>query len=517
MRIADILGLAISALWQQKARTLLTTLGVIFGSFVLAASLSIGHGVQETIERESRRSTQLRKVDVQPRWQGRESDVPPEQVRVEGGLNDARRQRIHSALVNRKRNFNPQGPPVPLTRDRLRLLADIEHVEAVIPVVGLSGWAIFGPRSELAYMISAEPDSASLRSRIVAGRFFDSPNELSAVVTELLLYQAGMTDDAAIDSIVGKKVRLEFHAERRAFGLGMYLLKPDGVGTTREESSALEKIKNQLPGRLDRFDLAPAERDLLGRALRESPPKQAEVYGTEVTVTGVLRMPTEEEQSDAGRTMSWEQTSSDVVLPLRTAEDLFFHSSAQGELGVNRAFLVVDHEQNVKAVVEEVKKMDLNAFAATEWIDRQRLLYLLIFGAMTCIAGVALLVAALGIANTMLMSVLKRMREVGIMKAVGAGNGHIQLIFLVEGGLIGLVGGSLGLLLGWAASLPADRWVRSMVQRDLNIELKQALFVFPPWLLLVVVLFAILVTTLAAVYPARRAAKLSPVTALRHE
>jgi len=250
MRIADILGLALSALWQQKARTLLTTLGVIFGSFVLAASLSIGHGVQETIERESRRSTQLRKVDVQPQWQGRESDVPAEQVRVEGRLNDARRQRIRTALVNRKKNFNPHGPRLPLTRDRLRLLADIEHVEAVIPIVSLNGWAIFGPRSELVTMGSAEPDSPSLRSRIVSGRFFDSLDEPSAVVTELLLYQAGMTDDAAIDGIVGKKVRLEFRPERRAFGLGMYLLKPDGVGTTREESSALEKIKNQLAGRL---------------------------------------------------------------------------------------------------------------------------------------------------------------------------------------------------------------------------------------------------------------------------
>jgi putative ABC transport system permease protein len=87
----------------------------------------------------------------------------------------------------------------------------------------------------------------------------------------------------------------------------------------------------------------------------------------------------------------------------------------------------------------------------------------------------------------------------------------------VEGALIGLVGGGLGLLLAWAASLPGDHWIRSMVQRDLNIELKEALFVFPPWLLLVVVLFAVLVTTLAAVYPARRAAKLNPVTALRHE
>jgi putative ABC transport system permease protein len=77
MRFADILGLALSALWQQKARTLLTTVGVIFGSFVLAASLSIGQGVQETIDRESRRSTRLRKVDVRSQWES-PKDIPLE-------------------------------------------------------------------------------------------------------------------------------------------------------------------------------------------------------------------------------------------------------------------------------------------------------------------------------------------------------------------------------------------------------------------------------------------------------
>jgi putative ABC transport system permease protein len=56
-----------------------------------------------------------------------------------------------------------------------------------------------------------------------------------------------------------------------------------------------------------------------------------------------------------------------------------------------------------------------------------------------------------------------------------------------------------------------------MVQRELRIELKEALFMFPPWLMATVVGFAVLVTTLAAVYPARRAAKVNPVTALRHE
>src|SRR5207248_5009508 len=177
----------------------------------------------------------------------------------------------------------------------------------------------------------------------------------------------------------------------------------------------------------------------------------------------------------------------------------------------------VDREQNVKEVKQRVQELELNGFDALEYIERERLMYLLIFGAMTCIAAVALLVAALGIANTMLMSVLERTREVGIMKAVGAGNRHVQAIFLLEGAMIGLFGGGVGLLLGWAASFPGDAWVRGMVTRDLKIELKEAIFVFPPWLVLAVLLFALLVTTLAAVYPARRAAKVNPVSALRHE
>jgi putative ABC transport system permease protein len=120
-------------------------------------------------------------------------------------------------------------------------------------------------------------------------------------------------------------------------------------------------------------------------------------------------------------------------------------------------------------------------------------------------------------ANTMLMSVLERTREIGVMKAVGAGNGQLQLIFLIEGTLIGIGGGGAGLLLAWGASYPGDLWVRSMVSRDIKVDLKSSLFVFPPWLLLTVVIFAVLVTTLAAVYPARRAAKIDAVAALRHE
>jgi putative ABC transport system permease protein len=117
----------------------------------------------------------------------------------------------------------------------------------------------------------------------------------------------------------------------------------------------------------------------------------------------------------------------------------------------------------------------------------------------------------------MQMSVLERTREIGVMKAVGASEMQIQFMFVIEGALIGLCGGILGLLMAWGASFPGDAWVRSTAQRNMDVKLSESIFVFPAWLTLGVLLFAVLVTTLAAVYPAWRAARIDPVAALRHE
>jgi putative ABC transport system permease protein len=514
VRSADILGLALAALWQQKARTLLTTLGVLFGSFVLTASLSVGQGVRETIGRASRLSDYLRRVEVRPNWDRRAEEVPPEETRVRGEMSDAKRERIRKALAARRGGYNPNMPAVPLTAERLRSLAQLEHVEAVVPLVLLESWATFDGRTERAVALSMRPDNPALARRVVAGRFLEAPDERAAVVSEFLLYQMGLTDDAAVHGVVGKTLRLEVRSERRGAGLGVSLLKPNRAGTTRDEASALDKIKEQLPGRLDRFDLAPAERDALRQALQKTPAPRVDVWAVELPIVGVVRL-AEGEESDAG--VGWDAAEAPIRLPVKTAEGLFFQVPALRERGLNEAAVIVDREENVAGVLRQVRDTGLNAHAPLEFIQRERLLYTLIFGAMSCVAGVALLVAALGIANTMLMSVLERTREVGVMKAVGARDRHVQTMFLLEGALIGLFGGVLGLLLGWAASFPGDAWVRATVSRDLKIELKESLFVFPPWLVLSVVLFAVLVTTLAAVYPARRAAKVNPVTALRYE
>jgi putative ABC transport system permease protein len=521
VRSADLVGLALSALWQQKARTLLTTLGVVFGSFVLVASLSVGQGVRDTIMRESRRSDYLRRVEVRPGWGRRQEDVPPEETPVRGEMSDAKRERIRRALASRRANYNAE-PAVPLAPERLRSLAQIEHVEAVVPSVLLDSWATLDGRTERGVAWSVRPDDPVMARRVVAGRFLETPDERAAVVSEFLLYQWGLTDDAAVNAVVGKTLRLEVRAERQAAGLEMYLLKPNRAEKTRDEASALDKVKEQLPRQLDQFDLTPAERGALGQALRQSSAPRVDFYTADLPIVGVLRLAEREELErswgwDTGGTPVWDTGGAAVLLPVRTAEGLFFRVPSQRERGLNEATLIVDREENVEGVLRQVRAMGLNPHAPLEFIQRERLLYTLIFGAMTCVAGVALLVAALGIANTMLMSVLERTREVGVMKAVGAADRHVQAIFLLEGALIGLFGGGVGLLLGWAASFPGDAWVRGMVSRDLKIELKGSLFVFPPWLVLAVVLFAVLVTTLAAVYPARRAAKVNPVTALRHE
>jgi putative ABC transport system permease protein len=512
MRFADLFRLSLSALWQQKTRAALTTLGVVFGALVLVFSLSLGQGVQDTIERESPRNLFLRTIDVHPRWQGDEADVPQEKVRVEGEMSDDKRRRIREALVQQHLQYAPKGPKVALTRDRLAALRELEHVAAVVPIIHESPWATLGDRTQQVSTSSTEPDNDYHRRRLVAGEFFARPDERSAVVSEFFCYRLGIADDDAVRRVIGQKLRLEFRSQPPTTGLHLYLVKGDGQPHTKEEDAALDNVRRQLPAALDRLELSRDDLRALRLALQEPP--TTTVYQEELTVVGVVRLPTKEE-----RDRLWDPANqdADVLVPTQTAEEIFFRRKEAAEFGVHRATIRVDREENVKPVLAQVTAMKLQARAPLESIERVRFMYLMIFGTMACVAAVALVVAGLGITNTMLMSVLERTREIGIFKAVGAGDGTVQLIFLIEGAFIGLLGGAGGLLLGWAASFPADAWVRGMASRDMKIELKESLFVFPWWLTCVVLFFAVAVTTLAAVFPARRAARVNPVTALRNE
>ncbi len=127
------------------------------------------------------------------------------------------------------------------------------------------------------------------------------------------------------------------------------------------------------------------------------------------------------------------------------------------------------------------------------------------------IAAISLLVGGIGIMNTMYTSVLERTHEIGIMKAIGAKNSGIMKLFLVESGILGLIGGILGVLIGYMIS----KAVEIIAAQAMGTVFLRAFF--PIELLIGALLFSFIVGTLSGVLPAQRASKLKPVDALRYE
>ncbi len=132
------------------------------------------------------------------------------------------------------------------------------------------------------------------------------------------------------------------------------------------------------------------------------------------------------------------------------------------------------------------------------------------------IGGLALFVAAIGIANTMIMSVYERTREIGILKAVGASPGNIRLLFVVEAALIGLLGGIVGMIGGWLLGLGLNAGILTYFDY-MDVPLRGTFFFVTGWLVALALGFATVVGLLAGLYPAARAARLDPLEALRHE
>jgi putative ABC transport system permease protein len=514
VRFLDILGLSLSALFKQKIRTLLTTLGVMCGSCVLVVSLSIGQGVQETVVRQYQKYGELRTINVSTEYV---PDLDNTEAReVIGQMSEEKRKRLEKEMSQREKYDQPMKPKALLTREKFQAIANLEHVELIEPVWTVQAWAVMGDQSELCLIAGASAFEEDLPGRIVAGSYFADENSQSLLVSEYLLYKFGITDDADVQKIIGQKLRLEIRESETRSGLMLgFAFDIQGKVNTVEER-ILEKVVKQLPAAVDRFDLTDPEKVFFQKMLKRSTVVE-EVKKprtvVELPIRGVLKQAEEEQQ---GKYWGFYASSTDILLPRQTA-DKFYISLPFGADGYSQAIVKVDSLDHVKEVNEQIEALGFSTRTPIRYIEREQFVYLMIFSVMSIVAAVALLVAALGITNTMFMSVLERVREIGIMKAVGARKRHIQIIFLLEGAVIGLIGGGLGLLSGWLISFPGDAWASGTVEQRLEIKLDQSIFVFPIWLMVGVPLFVCVVTTLAAVLPARRAVGVNPITALRHE
>jgi putative ABC transport system permease protein len=171
--------------------------------------------------------------------------------------------------------------------------------------------------------------------------------------------------------------------------------------------------------------------------------------------------------------------------------------------------------RNVEAIETAIKKMGFGAFSLLDASKSLRIFFSVFDLLLGLFGSLALAVATLGIVNTLVMAILERRREIGVLKALGAADGDVKQLFFVEAGVMGLLGGVLGVLFGWligrALTLATNIYLKR--QSLPSVEISSV----PWWLVLGGIGFAILVSLIAGLYPATRAAKLNPVEALRYE
>lgn len=192
----------------------------------------------------------------------------------------------------------------------------------------------------------------------------------------------------------------------------------------------------------------------------------------------------------------------------------FFKSSQQAG-GYSAVSIKVSSVRYIDSVKAQMENQGLKTFAVIDQLEEIKTAFIFMDMFLFAIGMIAITVASLGIINTMVISILERYKEIGIMKAVGAGDGDVKKLFFFESGLIGFLGGVCGLVLGWAVSM--------LINQIANYYLtgKGAPFMdyfsFPWWLCLGAVVFSVLISLLAGIYPASRAARIDPVLALRHD
>jgi putative ABC transport system permease protein len=169
----------------------------------------------------------------------------------------------------------------------------------------------------------------------------------------------------------------------------------------------------------------------------------------------------------------------------------------------------------VDATEAKIKDMGFGAFSLLDASKSLKIFFTVFETLLALFGSLALAVATLGIVNTLVMAILERRREIGVLKALGAADSDVKQLFFVEGGVMGLAGGVLGVLFGWligqALTLGTNIYLKRQDLPSIQIT------AVPWWLIAFAIGFAVVVSLVAGLYPASRAAKLNPVDALRYE
>lgn len=488
MPFFDLLRLALRNLREAKLRAILTSMGVIVGVAVIVTMVSFGLGLQRNL------LSRFKALDLFS-----EMTVFGKSIAVAAGNLDR--------AGARRAGGDRQGPRLPTDFTPTRILDDaaiaeiskIPGVAYVEPFIGFTAQCrvngkVFGHQVSGASV----PNSASRFGEFAAGQMISSPTADEAVITEETTRIAGFSSPA---EAIGKTI--EFLAPA-------------------DEGKSESKSQDEEPASFFGLPLGEDETEK---------PKTGVVAARTFRIVGVLKEPAQDGRPGPSRGL---MPTADIYIPVPAARQWSLeHQGEQGRviMALARQNGVIGEDQSpgyFSAVVrvsdpvaltdvrKRLRELGLGSFSIVDQLDQIRTVFLIINSVLGLLGGISLLVASFGIANTMIMSILERTREIGIMKAIGAEDREIKLIFFFEAAVIGLTGGIIGSLAAWGIDGLANRLAYRFILKPQNASFVD-FFSLPPYLWLGAIVFALSVSILAALYPAARAARIDPVRALRHD
>ena len=485
MTFRDLVCVSAGNLLRMKLRTSLTVSGIMIAIAAFVAMLSFGAGTQAFMAGEFKELGLFTTMQVYPR------------TKAEAGA----------------------AKPAALDASAVERLSRIPGVKLAYPydAFAVSATVDGSSVSTKAQALPADAGRTKLFSRLRAGRFFAGDDARQVMVTEQFLRLAKIKDP---ESIVGKPLTLSVKVLTVDSGLRHVM---DGLRRRARDlaQSDLEPLSHyDYLSRLLRTETDSALRRFLDGFLNDP----ETVSGT-FTVCGVLseqqtgRVRTEAlvVPAAAARRFTTSGFSSDPgeLLAAVGSGAMFSKEGAGDGKNFPRVTLDVDPKVPHKQVRRAVEAMGFKAASLAEQFDESRRMFVYVDLALGLVGLIALVTATLGVVNTMVMSILERRREIGVLKSLGADDSDIRTLFLVESGVIGAVGSAGGIAFGWLISRAASAVARFLMLRQgaPGVEL----FALPPWLILAAFAIGVAVSVLAGLYPAGRAARVDPVDALRGE
>ena len=452
MKKRDLSELALRNLREAVLRNSLTTLGVAVGVASLVAMLSLGVGLQTLASQRLTRSGLFDAVFVMSQ-------------------NTFRGPRRPAAT-----DATPKKQSPPLDEDARAQLAKLSNVTEVYPQIRFVTDVKYAGKSETTSVLGlADSTRSSGAFEGMTGTYFSSPTANETILQ--VEFAKELADPPS--TLVGKDLTLRY-AERAVL--------------SKVDPSDPESVLDAAMG--GGVSIVPREKTLRIVGVIESDPS-AGIGGF-----GGAR----------------------VYLPLKMAEQL--HVAQPDDL---QAFLKgnpakpaytamtvrVHSPKDVPQVEEAIKQMGFATFSLLDATKSLRLVFTVFDLFLGLFGSLALTVASLGIINTLVMAILERRREIGILKALGATDRDVRSLFFAEAGAMGFFGGIFGVTLGWLIGV-ALTWGTGIYLHRQNLPGVKISYV-PWWLALGAVIFSIVVSLAAGLYPAGRAARLNPVEALRYE